>query len=98
MSDGIHIHWGPQLQPATRYRMELPDGDGVRYIWRTAPGGRLGWCHRCRCRRRLSNLLIAEQAWYDPYWVCRVCPSKQEQKQRKARAKAARKQARRVAA
>jgi hypothetical protein len=73
MSD-LHISWRPALQPATRYYVELPECD-----WRKEPKRKLirqsphllARCWGCGRLRRLANLLICEQAWYDPTWHCR---------------------------
>ena len=88
-SGRIHVNWCPPLQSATRYRIEIPSRD-----WRAKPtyfrvtrsGHLLAWCARCGRRRRLRNMVILEQAWYDPIWFCRVCPPKHRLKRASARA------------
>lgn len=56
----------PHAQPATRFRSALPIGPR----WVKIPGGRLLWCYKCERRRPARNLLVIEQAWYDPVFFC----------------------------
>lgn len=80
----LHIHWSAPLQPATRYKIDEPDGDGYRPLWFEASGHRLAWCAKCGRWRRLANMMVLAEAWYDPTWYCRECPPK-PRRRRKAR-------------
>ena len=81
----LHVNWGPALQPATRYRIAMPDADWrqpPRYRWVTCSPHQLGRCFSCGRRRRLRHLNIREQAWYDPTWHCRPsCPPTPKRRQ-----------------
>ena len=67
----LHIHWTAPRQPATRFYVDCPGRVPPRMLIRRS-GHKLAWCFKCRTRRRLKNLDIVEQAYYDPMYFCRV--------------------------
>ena len=74
----LHINWTPPRQPATRFCIEL---DGRHWI--RSSGHKLAWCWQCRRRRRLRNLDIVAQAYYDPMFFCHGgCKPKPRRKRR----------------
>lgn len=66
----LHISWTPPSQPATRYFVDLDLQRGFRRMWFRSSPHKLAWCHKCRRRRRLKNLRIIAQAYYDPMVFC----------------------------
>lgn len=52
--------------------------------WIEVSPHKIAWCSRCGRRRRLKNMLVLAQAWYDPAWFCAECPPRKRRKRRPA--------------
>jgi hypothetical protein len=78
----LHIHWTPPRQPATRFYVDDPRPGHRRHLIRRS-GHKLAWCYSCGRRRRLRNLDVTEQAYYDPMYFCHGgCKPKPRRKRR----------------